>query len=97
MFTNGGKEIAHNQMHVRIPNSCIKRNQWVNLCIDLDSFTRECFSAAKMQSHSKNTNSNQNLSNLNISRGTRGSHYEDRTRSRGAELAEGRSSLGGIT
>jgi len=31
-------------MHVRLPNSFIKRDQWINLCIDLNSITEECFS-----------------------------------------------------
>lgn len=44
MFTDGSKDIISNAMHVRIPNSFIKRDQWINLCIDLNSFTRECFS-----------------------------------------------------
>lgn len=43
MFTDGSKDIISNAMHVRIPNSFIKRDQWINLCIDLNSFTRECF------------------------------------------------------
>ena len=30
-------------MHARIPNSSIKRNQWLNLCIDMQSFLNECF------------------------------------------------------
>ena len=30
-------------MHARIPNSSIKRNQWLNLGIDMQSFVNECF------------------------------------------------------
>ena len=44
MFTEGAKEIVTNQMHVRIPNAYIKRDQWINLCIDLQSIVKECFS-----------------------------------------------------
>jgi hypothetical protein len=43
MFTEGAKDIIVNQMHARIPNSIIKRNQWLNLCIDMQSFMNECF------------------------------------------------------
>ncbi len=43
MFTEGAKEIVINSMHARIPNSLIRRNQWLNLCIDIQSFTNECF------------------------------------------------------
>lgn len=30
-------------MHARIPNLLIKRNTWLNLCIDIQSFVNECF------------------------------------------------------
>jgi hypothetical protein len=30
-------------MHARIPNGLIHRNVWLNLCIDVNSFVRECF------------------------------------------------------
>ena len=43
MFTDGAKEVVCNQMHARIPNSAIKRNTWLNLCVDMQSFTNECF------------------------------------------------------
>ena len=43
MFTEGAKDIVANQMHARIPNSSIKRNQWLNLGIDMQSFMNECF------------------------------------------------------
>jgi len=45
MFCDGAKEIVSNQMHARVPNTFIKRDQWVNLCIDLGSFAEECFSS----------------------------------------------------
>jgi len=35
MFVEGSKEIVTNSMHARIPNSVIKRNMWLNLCIDI--------------------------------------------------------------
>jgi hypothetical protein len=44
MFSDGAKEVVSNSMHARIPNCFIKRDQWVNLCIDVQSFTRELFS-----------------------------------------------------
>ena len=43
MFNEGAKDIIVNQMHARIPNSVIRRNQWLNLCIDMQSFMNECF------------------------------------------------------
>lgn len=45
MFSEGTKEIVTNQMHVRIPNAYIKRDQWINLCIDLQSIVKESFSS----------------------------------------------------
>ena len=44
MFSDGAKDIVANSMHARIPNCFIKRDQWINLCLDLQSFTKECFS-----------------------------------------------------
>ena len=44
MFCDGTKSIVSNQMHVRIPNSMIVREKWVNLCIDVNSFINGCFS-----------------------------------------------------
>ena len=46
MFSDGAKEIVSNAMHARIPNAHIKRDQWINLCIDIQSFVKECFSKA---------------------------------------------------
>jgi len=43
MFVEGSKEIVQNSMHARIPNLIIKRNTWLNLCIDIQSFVNECF------------------------------------------------------
>lgn len=31
-------------MHARIPNTAIARDRWINLCIDVNSFVRDCFS-----------------------------------------------------
>ena len=44
MFSDGAKDIVSNSMHARIPNCFIKRDQWINLCLDIQSFTKECFS-----------------------------------------------------
>jgi hypothetical protein len=46
MFSDGAKDIVVNQMHARVPNSSIKRNQWLNLCIDVQSFMNEIFGKA---------------------------------------------------
>jgi len=43
MFSPGAKEVVCNQMHARVPNQLFRRNQWVNLCIDVASFVNECF------------------------------------------------------
>jgi len=43
MFCDGTKSIVTNQMHARIPNGMVARDRWVNLCIDVNSFIRECF------------------------------------------------------
>lgn len=43
MFVEGSKDIVCNSMHARIPNGIVKRNMWLNLCIDIQSFVNECF------------------------------------------------------
>jgi hypothetical protein len=43
MFSEGTKEIVINSMHARIPTNLVRRNTWVNLCIDVQSFANECF------------------------------------------------------
>lgn len=44
MFVDGQREIAATSMHARIPNGMIIRDSWVNLCIDVNSFVKDCFS-----------------------------------------------------
>ena len=55
MFTEGAKDIVTNQMHARVPNSSVKRNQWLNLCIDMQSFMNEIFGKASGSSVSGNS------------------------------------------
>ena len=43
MFCDGTKGIVINQMHARIPNQTVMRDRWVNLCIDVNSFIKDCF------------------------------------------------------
>ena len=43
MLTDGTKSMVTNQMHARIPNACVVRDRWTNLCIDINSFIKECF------------------------------------------------------
>mmetsp|Transcript_30499 Transcript_30499/g.37553 ORF Transcript_30499/g.37553 Transcript_30499/m.37553 type:complete len:81 (+) Transcript_30499:358-600(+) len=43
MFCEGTKSTAVTQMHARIPNAMVARDRWLNLCIDVNSFIRECF------------------------------------------------------
>ena len=43
MFCEGTKSITVNQMHARIPNQMVVRDKWINLCIDVNSFIKECF------------------------------------------------------
>ena len=43
MLSDGSKAIVINQMHARIPNSTVVRDRWTNLCIDINSFIKECF------------------------------------------------------
>lgn len=43
MLCDGTKSITTNQMHARIPNTLVKRDCWTNLCIDVNSFVKECF------------------------------------------------------
>jgi hypothetical protein len=49
MFVDGAKDIVSNSMHARIPNLFLKKNQWLNLCIDVQSFVNECFSKPTAQ------------------------------------------------
>jgi hypothetical protein len=50
MFTEGTKEIVCNSMHARIPNGIIRRNIWLNFCIDIQSFVNECFQTKQQPS-----------------------------------------------
>ena len=59
MFIEGAKDIVTNQMHARIPNSSIKRSQWLNLCIDMQSFTNECFGRTAVGSVSGSSTTSQ--------------------------------------
>lgn len=43
MLCDGTKSIATTQMHARVPNHMLIRDKWINLCIDVNSFIRECF------------------------------------------------------
>ena len=43
MFTEGARDFVSNQMHARIPNGLV--HAWLNLCIDVNSFVRECFAS----------------------------------------------------
>ena len=43
MFCDGTRNIVTNQMHARIPNMVVARDRWTNLCIDINSFIKECF------------------------------------------------------
>eukprot|EP00347_Sterkiella_histriomuscorum_P008665 403344229 len=47
MLVEGSKDIVCNSMHARIPNGLIKKNIWLNLCIDIQSFVNECFGKAQ--------------------------------------------------
>ncbi|XP_026766932.3 uncharacterized protein C3orf67 homolog isoform X2 [Pangasianodon hypophthalmus] len=40
------KEFSATPLHARIPLTCLRRNIWCNLCIDLSSFTAELFRGA---------------------------------------------------
>lgn len=44
MINDGRRDIIKNQTHCRMPSSFIKKDVWVNLCIDLNSIVEECFS-----------------------------------------------------
>lgn len=43
MICEGTKEMVCTAMHARIPNKMILRDRWLNLCIDVNSFIKECF------------------------------------------------------
>ena len=43
MLCDGTKSIVTNQMHARIPNIQVRRDCWTNLCLDINSFIKECF------------------------------------------------------
>ncbi|XP_016367702.1 uncharacterized protein C3orf67 homolog [Sinocyclocheilus rhinocerous] len=44
------KELSATPLHARIPLTCLKRNTWCNLCIDLDSLTAEIFRGTRFLS-----------------------------------------------
>ncbi|XP_051985696.1 protein CFAP20DC-like [Xyrauchen texanus] len=44
------KELSATPLHARIPLTCLKRNIWCNLCIDLDALTAEIFRGARFLS-----------------------------------------------
>ena len=56
MFSEGARDIVANQMHARIPSGLIQRGCWLNLCIDVNSFVKECFSQ-QLNKQSQNTQS----------------------------------------
>jgi hypothetical protein len=37
------KDIAVNPLHAQLPLSCVRRNQWLNLCIDVAQLCLDCF------------------------------------------------------
>ena len=43
MVCEGTKEVVSTTMHARIPNAMILRDRWLNLCVDINSFVKECF------------------------------------------------------
>ena len=47
MICEGTKEMACTAMHARIPNTMVVRDKWLNLCVDVNSFVKECFSKQK--------------------------------------------------
>ncbi|KAI2663800.1 Protein CFAP20DC [Labeo rohita] len=44
------KELSATPLHARIPLTCLKRDTWCNLCIDLDSLTAEIFRGTRFLS-----------------------------------------------
>lgn len=44
MLTQSRNEIIKNSTHIKGPSSFVRRDTWLNFCIDLDSFVSECFS-----------------------------------------------------
>ena len=65
MFCDGTKSIVVNQMHARIPNQTVMRDRWVNLCIDVNSFIKECFTrnASQYGTPQQVANQHQGLAN----------------------------------
>ena len=59
MFCDGTKSIVTNQMHARIPNTMIVRDRWINLCIDVNSFIRECFTRSSQPYNTPQVQANQ--------------------------------------
>eukprot|EP00347_Sterkiella_histriomuscorum_P019798 403340256 len=50
IFHSGAKEIVANPLHARIPITQFRRNQWMNLCLDIASFTHNCFKSVNFRS-----------------------------------------------
>ena len=43
IFCEGIKSIAVTQVQAHIPIAMVERDRWLNLCIDVNSFVRDCF------------------------------------------------------
>ena len=43
VISDGTKTIASNQSQVKVPSTMVNRDQWTNLCVDINSFIKECF------------------------------------------------------
>ena len=52
IFHNGANKdtIVANPLHARIPIATFRRNQWINLSLDIAAFAHHCFKGVNMRS-----------------------------------------------
>ena len=50
IFHHGAKELVANPLHARVPVTQFRRNQWLNLTIDVFAFAESCFKGVNVRS-----------------------------------------------
>ena len=65
MFVEGTKNLLTNQTAAKIPTQeIVPRNIWLNLCIDVNSFIKECFSKHSALNNTPQVSASSGLSGI---------------------------------
>lgn len=43
MISSAFKDVSTNPLHAQLPLACVRRDQWLNLCIDCAQLSVDCF------------------------------------------------------